>query len=103
LHNHFAPKTETPAEDALPEIILFKDDNFRGDKLTCYGDVHDLNALDFNDVCSSIIVVRGYWQCFNDIDFNSPSGPPIGPNGYAQLPPHSIGNDVISSVKFLHS
>lgn len=98
---HIAPKAEVPNAQALPEIKLFKDDKFNGDCLTCYGDTPYVGN-DWNDTCSSIIVVNGFWQCYNDASFQNPSGPVIGPGGYPVLADWNIGNDVISSVKFIH-
>jgi hypothetical protein len=98
---HFAPKADPSAAQALPEIKLFKDDKFNGDCLTCYGDTPYVGN-DWNDTCSSIIVVNGFWQCYNDASFQNPTGGPIGPGGYPVLADVGIGNDVISSVKFLH-
>ena len=99
MHSHFAPST-MPDTPSLPEIKLFKDEHFLGDCLTCYGSTPYVGD-DWNDTCSSIIVVNGWCQCYNDANYQNPSGPPIGPRGYPVLADVGIGNDVISSVKFL--
>ena len=45
-----------------PDITLYEDDNFNGDRRRIDGDVVDLRNLGFNDRASSLRIRRGVWQ-----------------------------------------
>lgn len=77
------------------ELTLFADSDFRGARLTLQGDVRDLNALNFNDRTSSVIVRSGVWDLCQDSNYGGRCAR-FGPGEYRVLPDF---NDVISSVR----
>ena len=80
----------SPAPNAtLPFIRVFEHDRFEGDVLEVIGG-GPINAIDrvahgWNDKISSIIVVSGVWEFFQNIDFGSDPGSPG--SGPMTLPP----------------
>jgi hypothetical protein len=47
-------------------IILYQEDNFRGNELPVDGSVRSLSPLHFNDRISSVRVISGAWQLCED-------------------------------------
>ncbi|MEH2290091.1 beta/gamma crystallin-related protein [Nostoc sp.] len=83
-----------------PDVILYRDVQFGGgnplgvnaspgDGLTYVGD-------DFNDITSSLVIIRGKWQFYRDADFTT-FQTTLGPGIYA-VPPKGIANDSLSSL-----
>jgi hypothetical protein len=90
-------------DTALPLIMLFKGPQFHGPMIYAVGPIADLGSYDFNDVVSSIIVVRGNWTVYRDARFGgtaysvSASG---GLNGNGRYPDSApFPNDVLSSLQ----
>ena len=51
-----------------PQIILYKDDNFRGQQLVVEGPVDRIKTLHFDDRVSSVRVMSGTWLlCGDDV------------------------------------
>ena len=86
----------------LPEVEVFSDANFQGNSWrfnmapgwgwTYVGD-------DWNDTISSVIVVSGIWQFFENGGFTPPFSQ-VGPGwySYVQDPSFNLDNDSISSM-----
>ncbi len=49
-----------------PQIVLFQEDNFRGNQLAIDRDTDGLTALHFNDRVSSVRVISGTWRLCED-------------------------------------
>jgi Beta/Gamma crystallin len=87
------------AATARPGIILFKEDNFRGDVLPLSADAPDLSWLRFDDRISSLHVRHGTWLLCSDSHFR----------GRCITTDHDIArlsrlgmDDAISSVRRVH-
>lgn len=52
-----------------PGIILYQEDNFRGNQLPVDGPVRNLAPLHFNDRISSVRVIYGAWRLCDDESF----------------------------------
>jgi hypothetical protein len=79
------------------DVILFEDDNFRGDARSISAPVRNLTSLGFNDRASSVIVNRGRWMLCDQGDF----GPPcitLTPGRYSRLSDRGM-NDRVSSLR----
>jgi hypothetical protein len=92
-----------PADDGKPTILLFQDTFYRGEMLVVKSADKNLGTLGFNDDVSSLIVVNGTWQLYQDTGFGgqkwevSAKGGPTVDGRYPNST--SFGKDVISSVK----
>src|SRR3954470_392179 len=49
-----------------PQIILFQEDNYRGNQLAINRDTEDLTQFRFNDRVSSVRVISGAWRLCED-------------------------------------
>ena len=82
-------------------IILYQDQHFRGRKVTLTDSDTDLQKIGFNDKTSSIVVERGRWILWKDINFRGKYSM-IGPGSYdIDALEQILGNDVLSSVQKL--
>jgi hypothetical protein len=90
----------TSADNGLPVVHLWKDINLQGDSITAYGSVAYVGD-DFNDQASSIVIERGYWNFYVDINYMYQTGPTLGPGEYDNVTDYCIQNDAISSFKFV--
>jgi hypothetical protein len=52
-----------------PGIILYQEDNFRGNQLPVDGPIPNLDRLRFNDRVSSVRVLYGAWELCDDAFF----------------------------------
>lgn len=86
-----------------PQIILFADNNFNGAHKHILQD--ESFVSDFNDVTSSIIVLEGTWQCFEDANFNGRQSMLLGPGRYPFVGNANVNidNDTLSSVRLIHA
>jgi hypothetical protein len=91
----------------LPQVIVFKDAGFSGDSRIFSAPAPDaVNDYgisyvgdDWNDTISSVIVVSGIWQFFENGGFTDPHTQ-VGPGwySYVQDPSFNQDNDTISSM-----
>ena len=90
----------------LPEIIVFKDANFGGDSLRTNLDYLYVGD-DWNDSISSLIVVAGTWQLYENANFNQPDGGAssnlLTPGYYSWVedPVVNMANDSVSSFQVI--
>jgi hypothetical protein len=86
---------------ASPHIILFADANFQG----AYKHVSETTAAlsDFNDALSSFIILGGIWKFFENVNFDSLTGPAdgLGPGFYSWVGNVSMSNDTVSSLQLV--
>lgn len=54
-------------------IMLFRDTNWRGSARTFTGPVANLVNQNFNDICSSMIMLGSGWELFEDVNFKGES------------------------------
>lgn len=54
------------ARQGRPGIILYQEDNFRGNQLPVDGAVRSLSPMHFNDRISSVRVIYGAWRLCDD-------------------------------------
>ncbi len=87
-----------------PDVILFSDSNARGRTLRLnasggdgFSNLRDTN-LNFNDVTSSISIIRGTWTFYKDAGYNNPEDT-LGPGQYTVGGNFGkLQNDSISSL-----
>ena len=86
----------------LPEIVVYKDANFGGDSFRTNLD-YTYVGDDWNDSISSVIVVSGTWQLYENADFGGAKSNLLTPGYYAWVedPGVTIANDSISSFQVI--
>jgi hypothetical protein len=85
---------------ALPEVVVYWDANWGGDNFRTNLDITYVGD-DWNDQISSIIVVSGTWQFFENSNYGGVASKLLTP-GYYSFVENSdvnIANDSISSFK----
>ena len=90
----------------MEQAIVFIDDNFRGLHRHLFANEPDFaisDELNFNDNISSIIIVEGIWQFYEDSIYNGQSGNPLGPGLYrlSDLQSNGLQSDSISSARIV--
>ncbi|MEH2046064.1 beta/gamma crystallin-related protein [Nostoc sp.] len=84
-----------------PDVILYRDINFGGSNpLNVNASVNDGVAYvgdNFNDLTSSIAIIRGRWNFYRDAGFGVYQTT-LGPGLYSFVPNSGIPNDSISSL-----
>jgi hypothetical protein len=84
------------------EVLLFEHGKFRGSHKHVFTAEPNLNASDdniFNDVVSSLVVLRGDWSFYADADFVTPYVGPVVPGTYPTATEQNITNDDMSSLR----
>lgn len=83
----------------FPEIVVFEDVNFGGSEWRTNLD-YSYVGDDWNDSISSVIVISGTWQFFENANFGGASTV-VGPGYYSfvENQPFNMTNDTISSFR----
>ena len=79
-----------------PQIIAFDKENFEGDHTHIFGDMPKLGKWD-NSI-SSMIILSGTWEFFDDENSQGKSMAKLGPGKYANVTPHGLKDNSISSI-----
>ena len=79
---------------ALPEVVVYWDANWGGDSFRTNLDINYVGD-EWNDQISSIVVVSGTWQFFENANFGG------GYYSFVENSDVNIANDSISSFKIV--
>jgi hypothetical protein len=85
------------ASGDIPQIIAFDNENFLGDHTHIFGNMKDLGK--WGNSISSMIILSGTWEFFDDEDFKGTVMGTLGPGMYANVTDKGIKNNSISSVR----
>jgi hypothetical protein len=107
---HIDSKLRSGASASLPQIYVYKDDNFQGDGAQFLGGgVSELGPIGWDDKISSIVVISGTWRFYWDYRFGGdylelapgtyPSVEQVGRSAAAHPGPKPGWNDQISSFQ----
>lgn len=94
-----------PIIETGAKIIVFSDANFQGQSRVLTSPVQTLNPTRFNNLTSSLIVVSGAWELYENVNFEgdawvvSEDGGPNEDGVYPNWQSWQGDNDVISSLK----
>jgi Beta/Gamma crystallin len=83
-----------------PDIILYEDSDFRAGSIginAAVGDGVSYVGNSFNDKTSSVRIIRGQWQFFDDAGYGGATGGVFGPGAYNTVTNSS--NDRSSSLR----
>jgi hypothetical protein len=93
-----AAPQKAPASE-VPQIITFDKDNFDGDHTHIFGDMPKLGKWD-NSI-SSMIILSGTWEFFDDENFQGKSMAKLGPGMYAKVTQHGFKDNSVSSIRLV--
>jgi Beta/Gamma crystallin len=91
-----------PAPDLIPNCLLFLDEYFRGGHRHVFDEEANLGAPEdnaFSNRVSSIIVVSGTWEFFQNRNFQRAYATTLRPGLYPSLDAIGIRNDAIASLR----
>ena len=80
-----------------PQIVAFDNEDFLGDHVHIFGDMRDLGK--WGNSISSLVILSGTWEFFDDEDFKGTSMGTLGPGMYADIAGKGLKNNSISSVR----
>jgi hypothetical protein len=83
----------------LPQIIAFEGADFSGDHTHIVGDIRRLGTWD-NSI-SSLIVLSGTWEFFDDDDFTGTNMATLGPGQYPRVTEKGLKDNSISSIRLV--
>lgn len=99
----FAPSASagetTPPTGAIPQIVVFDNENFLGDHTHIFGNMKDLGK--WGNSISSMIILSGTWEFFDDEDFKGTKMGALGPGMYADVAAKGLKNNSISSIRLV--
>jgi hypothetical protein len=91
------PVTVPPGE--LPQIVAYDNDGLLGDHIHLFGNVTDLGK--WGNSISSMVIVAGRWEFFDDEDFKGTRMAELGPGVYLNVKDHGIKDNSISSIRLV--
>jgi hypothetical protein len=80
-----------------PQIIAFDNEEFLGDHIHVFGNMKDLGK--WGNSISSMVILAGSWDFFDDENFQGTKMGMLGPGAYADVTKHGLKNNSISSVR----
>jgi hypothetical protein len=80
-----------------PQIVAFNNEDFLGDHIHIFGPMKDLGK--WGNSISSMVILSGTWEFFDDENFTGTSMETLGPGSYADVTKHGLKNNSISSVR----
>jgi hypothetical protein len=91
-----AGETTRPSGD-IPQIIVFDNEDFSGDHTHIFGNMQDLGK--WENSISSIIVLSGTWEFFDDEEFKGTKMGSLGPGMHKDVTEKGLKNNSISSIR----
>ncbi len=86
-----------PSPGPMPQIIAFENEDFLGDHFHIFGTMKDLGK--WGNSISSLVILSGTWEFFDDEDFTGTRMGTLGPGTYANVADKGLKNNSISSVR----
>jgi len=97
MGNDILSSVRRVASSDRPAIMVFEDEDWRGDARTFTNANSDVRDFNFNDKISSLIVLGSDWEVFDNIEFRGASKQ-FSPGAVSSLKPVGF-NDKISSLR----
>jgi Beta/Gamma crystallin len=99
----FAPSAiageATRSAGDIPQIVVFDNEDFLGDHTHIFGNMKDLGK--WGNSISSMIILSGTWEFFDDEDFKGTNMGSLGPGMYPDVTAKGIKNNSISSIRLV--
>ena len=81
----------------LPQIIAFDGNDLTGDHTHLVGDIRRLGK--WENSISSLIILSGTWEFFDDDDFTGTTMATLGPGVYPRVTEKGLKDNSISSIR----
>ena len=81
----------------IPQIFAFDNEDFLGDHTHILGDMKDLGK--WGNSISSMVILSGTWDFFDDEDFKGTKIATLGPGMYPKVADKGIKDNSISSIR----
>jgi hypothetical protein len=81
----------------IPQILAFDNQDFLGDHTHILGDMKDLGK--WGNSISSMVILSGTWDFFDDEDFKGTKMATLGPGRYPKLGDKGMKDNSISSIR----
>ena len=94
-----AQQRVTPPPGEIPQIVAFDKDSLLGDHIHIFGNTPDLGK--WNNSISSMVILAGHWEFFDEKDFKGKNMGTLGPGVYLRVQDHGIKDDSISSIRLV--
>jgi hypothetical protein len=99
----FAPSATageaTRSTGDIPQIVVFDNEDFLGDHAHIFGNMRDLGK--WSNSISSMIILSGTWEFFDDEDFKGTKMGSLGPGMYPDVTAKGLKNNSISSIRLV--
>jgi hypothetical protein len=92
-----APRMTSAGE--VPQIVAFDKKNFEGDHTHIFGDMPRLDK--WNNSISSMVILSGTWEFFDDTDMKGTAMAKLGPGMYSDVTQHGLKDNSISSIRLV--
>src|SRR5215211_4253927 len=94
------PATPVPPQQGeIPQIVAYDNDGLLGDHIHIFGNVTDLGKR--GNSISSMVIVAGRWEFFDDEAFKGTRMAELGPGVYLNVKDHGIKDNSISSIRLV--
>jgi hypothetical protein len=93
------PQRVTPQPGEIPQIVAFDKEGLLGDHIHIFGNTADLGKWD-NSI-SSMVVLGGHWEFFDDDNFKGAKMGELGPGVYLRVQDHGLKDNSISSIRLV--
>jgi hypothetical protein len=91
-----SPVASRPAGE-IPQVLVFDNEGLLGDHYHVFGNTPDLGK--WGNSISSIVILSGRWEFFDEEDFKGTRMAELGPGTYLNLKDHGIKDNSISSIR----
>jgi len=83
----------------IPQIVAYDKDGLLGDHIHIFGNTVDLGK--WGNSISSMVIVSGRWEFFDDESFKGTKMNELGPGVYLNVKDHGIKDNSISSIRLV--
>jgi hypothetical protein len=89
----------TPPLGEIPQIVAYDNEGLLGDHIHIFGNTTDLGK--WNNSISSMVIVSGHWEFFDEEDFKGTKMTELGPGAYLKVKDHGMKDNSISSIRLV--
>jgi len=93
------PQRVTPQAGEIPQIVAYDKEGLLGDHIHIFGNTTDLGK--WNNSMSSMVIVSGHWEFFDEEHFKGTKMKELGPGVYLNVKDHGIKDNSISSIRLV--
>jgi beta/gamma crystallin len=83
----------------MPQIVVFDNEDFLGDHSHVFANMKDLGK--WGNSISSMVILSGTWEFFDDEDFKGTNMGSLGPGMYPDVTAKGLKNNSISSIRLV--